>query len=403
MAPTTTPHEHDSPPEGSRGDVAEPSPDRAAAFQRLARRPWRIAFILYAIALTIGTHWPRLEFGPEMPASDKSLHVIGFGVATILLWRTGWFRRRWAVMVVVAVWSVFDELSQAIPGLGRAVGTPDLIANGLGVIIAGSLLWATGPVGGPIYRMRYDLQMHAFDRMFINPRSWIPSIAITLAAALIIPISWPLVENPLVTRWIIIIDVLVWLHAVTILMIIRWAKHRRIVGEERRCFACDEPAGDETAFEPHEGTADCRACGATLHRAQWNDPPTPGPRIVLRAARGPALFAMGLIGLTFIVVFLAPLAYGRLIEHPQIGPYVMRFARGIGPSGNGLLVPVDLTWYALLFAFALRLYRSRLAAAFDQGVICRKCGHDLRGTPAPGGTGRCGECGESFSRADESA
>jgi hypothetical protein len=403
MAPTTPRRDPDPSTEGDRDDVGGPSSVPAFDFTRLARRPWRIAFILYAIALTIGTHWPRLQLGPEVPASDKSLHVIGFGAATILLWRTGWIRSRWLVMLIVAIWSTVDEFSQGIPGLGRAVGAPDIAANMLGVLIAGSLLWATGPVGGPIYRMRYDLQGHAFDRMHVDPRSWIAYIAITLAAVLAIPVARLVIENPLITRWIIIIDALVWLHAATIIMVIRWGRHRRITGEERRCFECDEPAGDDTVFDPHEGTARCRACGATLHGAQWNDPPTPGPRIVLRAARGPAIFVMGLIALTFLVVFLAPVAYGRLIEHPEIGPYVMRFARGMGPSGNGLLVPVDLTWYALLFAVALRLYRSRLAAVFDQGVICRTCGHDLRGTPAPGGQGRCGECGEPFSRADASA
>lgn len=365
--------------------------------------PWRWAFLAYAVALTVGTHWPRLRFGPEVPATDKSLHVAAFGLATFFLWRTGWIRSRWLVMFAVAAWSVADELSQGIPGLGRAVGTPDITANMLGVTIAGAILWATGPVGGPIYRMRYDLQAHAFNRMFVRLRDWTPYLAMSVAAVAIVAFAWPFVENPLVMRWIIIIDFLALQHAVTILMVVRWARHRKIVGRERRCFTCDAPAGDNLVFDPYEGTAPCPACGTTLHGAQWNDPPSPGPTVVLRAARGPMILAIALIAVTFLIVLLVPIVYGWLIADQQLGPHVLRLVRGFRTIDNALLIPVDLTWYVLLLAVALRLYRSRLAAVFDQGVICRKCGHDLRGTPAPGGQGRCGECGEPFTRADESA
>ena len=55
--------------------------------------------------------------------------------------------------------------------------------------------------------------------------------------------------------------------------------------------------------------------------------------------------------------------------------------------------------YLLLFAIAVRLYRGGLARYYDQALKCRKCAHDLRGTPTDGrGRGRCGECGTPFTR-----
>ena len=41
---------------------------------------WRSAFVIYALLLTIATHWPSLQLGTEeSPWPDKLLHMLAFG------------------------------------------------------------------------------------------------------------------------------------------------------------------------------------------------------------------------------------------------------------------------------------------------------------------------------------
>lgn len=100
-----------------------------------------MVFVLYALALTTGTHWPRLELPPESPASDKTIHVVAFCGLTLLLWRTGWISRAWLIAAVALVWSALDEVSQGLPGLYRTVSIKDLIANIAGVFAALLIGW----------------------------------------------------------------------------------------------------------------------------------------------------------------------------------------------------------------------------------------------------------------------
>jgi len=100
-----------------------------AAPTRRTTTLWRIAFVLYALALTVGTHWPNLTLSPEVPVSDKSIHFTAFGTLTILLWLTRWIRSRIVTGVIVMVWAAVDEVSQGLPGVHRTVSIYDLLAN----------------------------------------------------------------------------------------------------------------------------------------------------------------------------------------------------------------------------------------------------------------------------------
>lgn len=100
------------------------------------RRWWRGAFILYAIALTVATHWPRLTIGPEIPATDKEIHTAAFALATFLLWMTRWQRRMWMVMLIALAWAGLDELTQAIPIIQRTCSWLDFLADAIGVALA---------------------------------------------------------------------------------------------------------------------------------------------------------------------------------------------------------------------------------------------------------------------------
>ena len=90
------------------------------------QRSWRRASIAYAVVLSTGTHWPNLRFGAEMPASDKTVHLLAFAGLTVLVARTGWVSSPWRAGLLVGLWSILDELTQGLPGLGRDVGLPDM-------------------------------------------------------------------------------------------------------------------------------------------------------------------------------------------------------------------------------------------------------------------------------------
>ena len=97
---------------------------------------WRIAFLAYAAALTVGTHWPRLELPREVPNSDKIVHVAAFCGLTILLWQSRWIASLRGLAIIAPIWAIIDEITQAIPGLHRTVSAYDAAANLLGIAIA---------------------------------------------------------------------------------------------------------------------------------------------------------------------------------------------------------------------------------------------------------------------------
>ena len=80
-----------------------------------ATRIWRIIFVVYAISLTTGTHWPALVLGPSGFAMlDKVLHVFAFAGLGFLLAMTGWIERTATLAVVLVAWAVLDELTQPL-------------------------------------------------------------------------------------------------------------------------------------------------------------------------------------------------------------------------------------------------------------------------------------------------
>ncbi|MBT8484772.1 MAG: hypothetical protein KJO43_04270, partial [Phycisphaerae bacterium] len=154
-----------------------PRPQRAPEVlprvERGHRRPWRYALLVYAVALTVATHWPALTLGAASPVSDKLVHALAFGALTILLWRTGWFQRRMTVTLVALAWATLDETTQGLPFIRRHVSWPDGIANGLGVVVAAAWLWAAAPVGGAANRARLRVESFAFDQLWTRPETWI--------------------------------------------------------------------------------------------------------------------------------------------------------------------------------------------------------------------------------------
>ena len=114
-----------------------------------ARRLRRAAFWVYALTLFVLTHWPKLAVpGPQ--GSDKTVHVLAFGLWTILACLCGWFGRPLSPRnilisgVIAAINSGVDELLQAIPFVNRSCEWADARANLLGVGAAVVLLLILG-------------------------------------------------------------------------------------------------------------------------------------------------------------------------------------------------------------------------------------------------------------------
>ena len=118
----------------------------------------RVVLLAYCVALSVGTHWPRLQLVKVSGWSiDKFLHFGAFGVLAFLLlnaWphsqrtvqRFGWFgfgMTGIAVMCALA-YSLVDELTQGfVPG--RTVTGKDMLANATGVFL-GTVIWRYMPI-----------------------------------------------------------------------------------------------------------------------------------------------------------------------------------------------------------------------------------------------------------------
>src|SRR5262245_56136005 len=263
---------------------AQPAPSaEATAFRHRLVKPWRILFVLYAIALTVSTHWPRLELAPEVPATDKTLHLIAFGTATILLWRTRWIRSRWLCALIALAWAGLDEISQGIPGVNRHVSWDDMAGNTLGVLTALTWLWALRPVGieGAGNRSRLRLHAFVFDEMFTDWRAWAAIGAGVFAGALPLLVFWPLFNVEAARAAIVVAAVI----TVGVTLLLWWRLWRQTFAralKTRPCLECG-------ASSPMGGQ--CARCEAARSAAQWIAPGPPPLPMMLQSSRAPLIIA----------------------------------------------------------------------------------------------------------------
>lgn len=373
-----------------------PSADFHARLQRITR-PWRWAFVIYITAMTIGTHWPNMQLAPEIPATDKTIHLAAFGGLAVLLWRTRWFPKIWLCGLLALVWAAFDETSQGFPGLNRTVSWQDMIANALGISLAVTWMWALKPIGirGAANQQRLRLYAFAMEEMFAHWRPWIIGIVSLLTGGLIVLICWPLL-SPSAMRIVILLTAALCAAVVLLMWWRLWRDHVQIALKRCICLQCGN------ALElPLNVEQPCPRCGAVVSPAQFNEWSTPPMRMMLGA--GGRALALGVLvaGVIFAAVMLSPVIYSRL-QGTRVGGWSMpRIVRLIDSLPPEFTAAVDLAIYLLLFAVMVRLYRGGVARYHDRGVRCRACGHDLRGTPTVNGAGRCGECGAAFSRSIE--
>ncbi|UCD74242.1 MAG: hypothetical protein JSV91_10675 [Phycisphaerales bacterium] len=368
----------------------------ANARPRRVSRPWRIAFVTYALALTIGTHWPALELPPTVPISDKGLHLLAFAALAFLLWRTQWIESRWLVAIIAGLWSVLDEYSQGIPGLNRHVTWEDGLSNLLGVVVVLVWLWALRPIGGGPNRMRLACLRFAFEEFSSRRLTWL--IGFMAGAACTVPVALVWKRFDADEKSIpVFIAVAAWMSLVTLLWVANWHSAFRNWIARKPCPVCTTSCA---GISPDDsGQAQCPSCGELVHVSQWSQPATPSLRIMMSFSLWPAMIFIVVLVAGFGLIAASSIVYALLLERQVGGAHVLRVAHTIGTLPGSVTQVVDLTAYLVLFAVAVRVYRGALARYYDQALKCRKCGHDLRGTPTDDrGRGRCGECGVPFVR-----
>ncbi|MCA9296493.1 MAG: VanZ family protein [Phycisphaerales bacterium] len=363
-----------------------PEPLRTpAAWRRIVRRPWRIAFILYAIALTLATHWPKLTLPPTGP-SDKTTHLISFGMLTFLLWRTGWVRSRILTVIIALSWSQLDELSQSFEILGRDVTWLDALANALGVLLVGTWLWTLRPVGMAPNRLRLARHAFIFDVIFASVRTWMMLIAAGVSIAIATAITWKLIDDG-AKPTVMLLSPALLLFIIALLMHRWWKRTAAQLVRDYNCFACGTP-NDVAATQ-------CRSCATPLRADQWTEPPPPTRRWFGRAICMPMVIGLAIIPAPFLALAGLVKLYEWTLDTP-VFPSMRGVTRWIMSAPEPVQNIIDLALLGVLIAGIVRIVRRRLARHYDQSVRCRSCGHDLRGASIDNNAGHCAECGEPF-------
>jgi hypothetical protein len=352
-------------------------------------------FVVYAFLMTVGTHWPGFRLRPEVPVTDTALHLVAFGGLTWLLWRTRWIRRRLVVVLVALAWSGLDELSQALPILDRTPTWQDHVANALGVLVAGTWLWALRPVGGTLNRRRLALAQFAFDQLFRAPGTWVVLVGAFLACALPPVLAWRVLSPAGTTRLILIASV-VWVVSSLGLFASMWRQQQVHVAEDEPCFACG--ASCRGVAYDDAGVGPCPSCRRTVRNGQWDDPTPPTAAGHLRLMAWPCAVVALIVAAILAPPILGAVLVNLSMQADPVGVLSESITRSVHALSPAMVMTIDLAIGLTLMAVATRVYRGRLAVCYDQSVSCRRCHHDLRGTPTPRGIGQCGECGAPFMR-----
>lgn len=366
------------------------------AHERVRRiaRPWRVAFVPYAVALFTATHWPELELGTEeRPAPDKILHLVAFGWLAIMLAQTRWLRRPWQVIAVVLVWAALDEVTQALPVLGRTFSLQDMLAGQIGVLLVAAWWWALAPVGGRGNRVRLAMWSFVIADLLSDVRAWAVTAACAGAGAIAVGAAVGLLlqvagGDPPVPGTVLASSLAGAVAGAHVAIVGMGRRRARELDTRWPCFSCG--ASCRAATFDDAGAARCPACGQPIHRGQWERPPDQ-PLPTVRRGAGRAVFAaagmlLGAILLYVLVLLLSlKLSAARALSHGWMD---------LAPD---MQLALDLAWIGAALAVGARVYRRRQADLHDrQREQCRACLHDLTRTQTHQGLGRCPECGTVF-------
>jgi len=385
---------------GRRGAANRETGESARADRlRRVRRPWRVVLLLYAVALEIGTHWPRLQLGTEeFRVSDKLLHAAAFGAAATLLWLSGVVRTPWLLLFVGATWALLNELTQGIPILGRTTSWVDAAASAIGVAAVAAGVWAFAPTGRPggTARTAQRRRAWALERALSE---WSAVGLCALGATAVAPVGallgWLIFSLPRIERPEVGVELGAFLGLGTgALMVMEILRRRVLVRAERLCFECDADALASPGDAAAPGV--CPRCAAPWTPQQWAEPPVAttlsATRLVCIALLAAAAFV--------VVAFFGTLAAGWAALHlrsPILSGLAATLLGGGGPETYDMRLLVEFLWIVLIGAVSIRVTRLFLARAIDrQHERCLRCRFDLRGASVEEGRGRCPECGQEF-------
>lgn len=365
-------------------------------------RIWRFAFLAYAGAQVALSHWPHLSLGePGESSPDKMLHVYVFAGLTVSFALARWTRCLLTVFLIMSGWVVIDELTQAIPALGRTITVYDMIASECGVLIACAWMAALRPVGGDRSRARDAFRARVLRSIFARPlRSGASALAWMLLAFAFLPIGIAItllwgdvidaMPNP-VPAFLFGTGAALWLGMiVAIWNRCLWGPAVRDTQERGVC--------------PHCGWATsrrvCDACGRVIDPCVWLTDVAPDDAIRRRMLARPAIIGLAFCGATFAAIYGFAFIYQRIVSSGGRIGWMQRLARELNNLPLDFTLTIDLTILMLAAALALYAYRRSWAKVYDrQASFCRKCGFELRGTPVDAaGRGACGECGVPFVR-----
>lgn len=369
--------------------------DEAALRRRRLAHPWRILFSLYLLALTIGTHWPRLALGGgDVEVSDKLIHAAAFGVAALLAWHARLIRVLPLLWLVGVGWAILDEVSQGIPQLGRTVSALDAVASAVGVTLAVLFLWSVGPLGGAASRLAQRRMVYSVEEALASPRMLaLCALCGLLGAAAGGLCGWAIFSyfqdlpgraNPAHGVMLGLIGgALLGGHAgleVTRRMILK----RR----GQPCYSCGSDAGG-VAFD-ESGAGHCSVCGAAVHAGQWESLPTISTISFVRLIAA----AVAITVIVFVGSFALQIAILALRRSSSL---FAGFDSAYMRLQDDTRLVVDLFIVAVFILIGVRVVRRLMAKAFDhQHERCVGCGYDLRATAVERGCGVCPECGVTF-------
>ena len=337
----------------------------AEARVRRVARPWRLAFLGYWLALTVGTHWPELQLQTAVGRfPDKLAHILAFGGLTILLLRTRWLGAAWLAGLLIVLWAAFDEISQALPGLRRTISWQDMIAGQIGVVVVMVWWWALRPLGGPANRSRLAWQAFLLDELFGELRTWVlVGLAAGAGAILIGAVTWLAVWSGLelepveAVAYAVVAAVGGAVAAAHVVLAAMCRRRGEVRQADQPCFECGAPCRG-AAFDAL-GRGCCTGCGVPNHGGQWGEPMSLPLTAALRGAFPALLAAAGLL-------FAAGFSYGvvgGLSTRLTVAKDLLRAWHALTPD---MRLVVDLAGIALAFAVAARLYRVLQGRAWDK-------------------------------------
>ncbi|MBC24245.1 MAG: hypothetical protein CMJ32_10065 [Phycisphaerae bacterium] len=319
---------------------------------RYELKMWRLLFVIYAIMLEVGIHLPRLDFDSgDYPGPDKSMHLMAYSGLALLLWLTRWIRSVELLGVILFAWVVFDELTQAIPGLERSISMMDAVAGWIGSLLTIMFILASKPVGESLSRSRRSGYEMAFHQALSKGTNWLMlAVSGALGAVVMMPVF-----------------ILV--------------------------------SGTFSDPNPYQagmigiGVGAGLASGAGLLAAMRHQVvSSPDDRFsVLMSGTMPVSEFLSLIFVPVIVCLL-------ILAIPII-PFVLMtsYIGVLSAVPRDMITNIDLLYLGMISSLCLYWSRQRIAARYDRSHMdCIRCGHDIRHVRLEHGEGRCPECGTSF-------